>query len=374
MQCGSMIAPWLGGNAGDISAAPLQESIQASGAQTRAFRITDPSAVRIEARTNGDGDPSVRLFDGDGSELGYNDDMERSLNAQFQTELSPGDYCVTVNDTADMMDVTVQVGLQEQAALNESSDLACGPMTEKRAFGDGPVDAALANGPVVADSSASRNAYLRMTLNEATAMSLRATGDGNVDPQIALFDAAGQMIGSNDDADGRNARLDFSPNLPAGEYCIGVGSVSDANGTIKVSAQKLDPMEYLRQAHARGELPPMDDSYPTQPLEFTGKSQVVLQGSTANWFRFDIDSRSVIAIRTLGSISGVDTKLALFDAEGSLVQEADDDDNSRNASFAPLLLQPGSYMLALTDVGTLGQSGTPMRPVGLVAEKFISAK
>lgn len=374
VQCGSLAAPWLGGQAGDIAASPLQEAIQDSTAQTRGFRLDGPAAVRIESRTNGSGDPTVRLFDGAGDELGFNDDMERSLNAQLQTDLPAGDYCVTVDDHSGSMDVTLQVGLQEHPALNETTALACGPQTEARPLVDGPLDVALqARGQVAADSDASRNGYLRVTLNEASALSLRATGDGRVDPQIALFDAAGLMIASNDDADGRDARLDFSPSLPAGEYCIGVGPVSDGSGTIKVSAYRLDPMEYLRQAHARGELPPIDDSYAVQPLEFTGKSQVVLQGGAANWFRFDLDIRALITVRTLGSIIGIDTKLALFDADGGLVHEIDDVADSRNAQIAPLLLQPGSYMLALTDVGTLGQSGAPLRPVGLLAEKFVSA-
>ncbi|MDN3711963.1 hypothetical protein QWZ10_09315 [Paracoccus cavernae] len=86
-----------------------------------------------------------------------------------------------------------------------------------------------------------------------------------------------------------------------------------AQGTITVSAKTLDPQEYIRRAAARGELPPVDDSYPVAPLVFKRtQGEVILQGSSANWFGFELSEPTLIGIRTLGSPSGVDTKLVLL--------------------------------------------------------------
>jgi len=374
-QCPGAQAVWLGGENASMAEAPLQEMIRLSGPETRAFRLAEPGQVRIEARSDSRGDPSVRLFDSSGAEIGYNDDMERSLEAQLEMDLAAGEYCVTVEDSTENRDVMLQVGLQSQQALNESGTLACGPDTATSPLVGGALDAALAQGAVSVAIDAGRNAYLRFSVKEPTLMSLRASAaEGDVDPQIALFDTAGRLLAANDDADGRDARLDFTPGLAPGDYCIGVGPVTPSTGMIRLSAQKLDLQSFVRQAHMRGELPPMDGSYPLQELSFSGRTQIVMQAGAANWFSFDLDQRSVIAVNTMGSISGVDTKLVLFDAEGQMLQEADDTETSKNATIPALMLQPGRYFLALTDVGTNGQIAAPARPVGLMAEKFTSTR
>lgn len=379
-QCGPSIAgPWLGASAEESDISSVDEPLQARFLDEEnnifGFRVTDGNQrIRIEARSNADGDPSVTLLDSEGNEIGSNDDMENSLNSLLEINVAQGDYCLRMGELRDTVDVTVQVGRDGQQPLMESTALTCSPDTEAEAFAAESLELALAKGEITSAGSAERNRYLRFTLDKASPVSLRALGDGSVDPQIALFDQSGQRIAINDDADGRNSRLDFSPVLEAGRYCIGVGAVNGgAQGTITVSAKTLDPQEYIRRAAARGELPPVDDSYPVTPLVFKRtQGEVILQGSSANWFGFELSEPTLIGIRTLGSPSGVDTKLVLFDASGRVVQENDDSDDGRNARILPVLLAPGSYKLALTDISVLDQIGAPLRPVVILAEKYVA--
>lgn len=372
IQCGDVKALWLGGTVGDIPTAAISEGIRASDTQFRAFRLEQPQMVRIDVRTNDGGDPSVRLLSQSGEEIGYNDDMSRSLNARLISDLAAGSYCMILADTADTMNVTVQVGTLDQPSLNGEDDLVCGPNTPSKQFGNGVLN--LANGEVNAETDAQSNAYLRFKLENPTALTLRTISQRSIDPQLALFNASGEMVASNDDADGNDARLDFYPTLAAGEYCIGVGPVSNGGpGKISVQARTMDPKQYVWGAYERGELPPMDDSYPVAALPAPGKTELVMQGGAANWFRFELTERAVMSFYTLGTLSGVDTKLSLFSAKGELIEQVDDVDSSTNAAIETVLLQPGMYSLALVDVAAVGKTGTPLRPVGLLVEKFIDA-
>lgn len=50
--------------------------------------------------------------------------------------------------------------------------------------------------------------------------------------------------------------------------------------------------------------------------------------------------------------------------------QADDRDGSVDARLGPVVLEPGEYRMALTDVNRPDQPGAPIRPVGLVFERF----
>ncbi len=372
-------AQWLGQGRDAVNLGtadtPFQERVSSTERQMRAFHLSEAQSLRIEAKTHNDGDPALEILDSSGAQIAANDDLPRSLNAGIQLDLPQGDYCVVMTDRSAQMDVTLQVARQDQPALIESAELSCGPDREAADLTDGPLELALAKGPITSQGTGEGSRYLRFEIATPTSLSLLATGSAQMDPYMALFDASGQQIAMNDDADGNNPRLDFMPTLAAGRYCIGLGTMNDQKGAITLIARPLDPADYLRRSYERGELPPPEGDYPVTPLNFARHhTEVVLQGSSASWFSFELKERSVVAIHTLGAVTGADTRLVLFDGDGAVVADVDDSESGRDSRISPTVLREGKYRLALLDVAASGQLGAPLRPVVIMAEKFVQAE
>ena len=387
--CGAAQVTWLAENeAGqDISAseAALSAPVRVIGNQAAvlAFRNTASSqALRVEAGAD-NGDPAISLLTEDGDVIAENDDTPVSLNSRLETAVGPGVYCVSVRSVGDSgMAATVQVSRPEQAALLEESSegggngiAACTPATPATPLAEGAIDGQLARGLVSATQDGARVGYHRFTLSQAAPVTLRASSP-TLDPQLKLFDAQGNLIAENDDADGLNARLDFVPTLAAGDYCIGAATLSSEAGEMTVSAERLDPQTFLRNAYRKGELnPPSDGSYPVQALDLARQKQtVVLHDGAAQWLGFDLDQPTVVVISAFGSLVGADPRLVLFAASGALEAENDDVDGGTDARVGPVLLQPGRYHLGVVDVSRNDAATGPIRPIGLMFDRFLRAE
>lgn len=375
--CGSNTL-WVGGEAAasqlDGRAQPWMLDLRGSGPQGRMFRLSEPTEIRLETFTKNSGDPVLNLFDAAGDTVAQSDDASGSYNSQIVTGLEPGDYCIVAEDLRNRMDLTLLVGLETHDSLLSASDLACGPQTQAQDLRDKDLSAYLAQGPYSYHSDAKGNGYVKFTTEGSAPLSLRAVAGDGIDPMMTLFDENGQEIATNNDADGVNARLDFLNGLPQGSYCLGVRAAAPAEGKITLSAQVLDIAAYKRSAYERGELAPVDGSYPLQPLVFNRPhGEIILQGNTVTWLDFALEERSIISLRTLGTPSGADTMLSLFDESGEMLVQVDDTDSSRNAAIAPMVLQKGRYLVALSDRASSSQFGAPLRPVVLVGERFIRA-
>ena len=269
------------------------------------------------------------------------------------------------------MTATVQLTRPEMPALLadpvDTTIAACTADTPAESLGQGPLDAAL---PAQAQTDGTVR-YLKFALENSASVTLRAVSDG-LDPNMVLFDGSGAQIAANDDADGLNARLDFPSGLAAGDYCLGVAPISSGEGTITVSVEALDRDSYLRTAWRKGELaPPTDGDYPMQAIDLAAdRETVVLQDGTAQWLTFTLERETALMVSAYGGLVGVDAKLALFSRDGAVVAQADDMDGSVDARLGPVVLEPGEYRMALTDVNRPDQPGAPIRPVGLVFERF----
>lgn len=383
--CAGFAAAWMGGSAEaavlGAESAPLvqQASAPANVGSLLAFRV-DGSAqdIRIEAAATM-GDPMITLTTSSGATLIENDDYGGTLNAQAVTRVEPGDYCIRLSAVGgDAVAATVQVSRTDQLALlPEAVDTTlteCLPSTQTTPFIEGPLNAALANGRVSQNIGAGA-AYLRFDLAEPASVTLRAESE-LLDPQIKLFDGAGVLVAENDDADGLNARLDFLTALPAGSYCMAAGPLSSGEGTVVVSVETLDKESYLLGAWQRGELaPPEGGTYPIQAIDLAKDAEtMLLHDGAAQWLAFDLATETVLVVKSFGQISGVDTRLTLFGEGGIPVQTADDSETSTDAQLGPVVLKAGRYRLAVMDIGGVTGAGGPIRPIGIVFERFVRVK
>lgn len=376
LRCSGEPAGWLAEADLSTADAPLQAEGRTDAA-TRpwfAFRTgAETTALRLEAEAVGAGDPSLVLATPDGEVLAENDDAAGMLNSRIETSVGPGTYCLRLVPVGEpLMTARVRAGRADQPALlAEPADLtiaACGPETAGTALAEGPLDAVLPAGKVEHQTGAGVE-YLRFSLAAPTAVTLRAVSEG-LDPQVKLYDGAGVLVAENDDADGLNSRLDFLTPLAAGDYCLGVAPLSAGEGSITVSAEALDREGFLRTAWRKGEMPPPEGEWPVQALDLAQvRDTVVLHDGAAQWLSFALERPSVLVVDAYGQAVGVDSKLALFGAAGQLVAENDDADGGTDAQLL-VRLEPGAYRLAVMDVNRLDQPGAPIRPIGLVFERY----
>ncbi|MDB6180091.1 hypothetical protein [Paracoccus fistulariae] len=389
MECADLgAARWIADNSdlSDVifSEVPLSRQIAVTGNQQEvfAFVMSEDGTARIEARAD-EGDPMIQLVAADGTALAENDDTPSTLNSSLQKDLTAGRYCVVLsNIRSENMAATLQISRPEQPPLlNEESTASasatlvetCTPETEATALADGPLNAALAQGPVSVPADGTATSYFRFTLSEATPLTLRGTSQ-DLDPLIKLFGADGEMLAEDDDTEGTNARLDYADTLAAGDYCLGIAAYSAQPGDMTVLAEKLDREAFLRRAYQQGNLvPPMDGSFPMETIDLTSERRAVLLNSGgANWLRFTLDQPRMLVAHAQGEMLGVDTKLALFAERGDLIGQNDDNDRgSTDSTLGPVLLQPGRYAMAVSDLNREGPSeGGVVRPIGISLELY----
>jgi len=380
-MCGGHPAQWLGGSAeaSDISTSegPLAMQLRADGDNHPyvAFRISgDSQDIRAEAQAIGGGDPSLVLSTTQGRDLAQNDDANGTLDSQLTEYMRSGDYCLQlVPVQGGSLQVNLQVSRPDMPPLIETPEdmsiNSCTPTPELTALIEGdPAE----NLPKTITTEGGLD-YLRLSLAERTALTLRAESD-SLDPNMVLYGANGERIAANDDADGLNSRLDFAAGLPAGEYCLGVAPLSPGEGAIDISASVLDPSTLLQDAYRNGDLPPASNAdYPIKQIDIKAEPNIVaLSDGGAQWFTFDVEKQSVLIVNAYGSILGVDTKLSLFASNGATVDSNDDANDSTDAQIGPLVLTAGTYRMALTDVNNRDSSA--MRPVSLVFELYEKAE
>jgi hypothetical protein len=384
--CAGTLAAWMGGSAEAAAigadSAPLVQQANASSSQIPVFAFRVDGAAqetRIEAMSPEGGDPYITLTTPDGQILAENDDYGGGRNAQTVSQLEPGDYCVRLSSVGGTpISATVQISRTDQVALlPEAIDMtinACLPETATTPFVEGPLNTALAAGRVSQDIGMGV-VYLRFELTEAASLTLRAESE-MLDPQIKLYDARGAVLGENDDAEGRNARLDFLTALPPGSYCLAAAPLSAGDGTVIVSAEAMDRDTYLRSAWQRGELaPPEGTDYPVQAIDLATESEtLLLHDGAAQWLAFDIAEETALMITSFGQLTGADTRLTLFGTSGIPVVTADDSETGLDARLGPVVLAPGRYRLAVMDLGGSASAGGPIRPIGLVFERFARIK
>ncbi|MEQ8369024.1 MAG: PPC domain-containing protein [Roseicyclus sp.] len=214
-----------------------------SGVPYYRFSLASPQQVTIRAE-NPSADPYIYVFDGAGGLLAENDDYE-SLNSRidFNTPLQAGEYCIGMRALSDPdVPVTVSVaGFDARAAAVEqyaSGDVAP-PMD-----GSYPVsDIGVLPSRSVRDTTVigGQAVWYSMEIDDFGMLLITADEVVDSDPLITFFNAAGEMVGMNDDSNGTlNSQL--AVRVEPGRYMLGVSQYStNYRGIIRIGMQRFVP-------------------------------------------------------------------------------------------------------------------------------------
>ncbi|MEO0999240.1 MAG: DVUA0089 family protein [Pseudomonadota bacterium] len=380
-SCGT--ARWIGGSelGANLSTAfgPITEdiSVAATAPTLLRFAVDTATEVRVEAQGIDGADPVAELYRADGGFIAEDDDGGGNLASRIETFVDGGVYCLSVRGyDARAIGVTVRVGLMEHEPLTAgfssggSSDNVCTPGTEAAQIADGPLDLVVAGGATEVVGSAASQPFWRFTLSEPTRLTLTAENEA-ADPILALYSGTGSLIDENDDFDGLNSRLDFVEPLEAGEYCVALSALSDADAPITLGIEIFDESSFLRERYDLAEMsPPPGSDYPVTDLGTLGAiaARDVVIGDRAQWVRFRLEEPGLVLAQALGSGDQVDTVLTLFRETGQQIDMADDYGGSRDARMATPL-ERGVYLLAVTNYSGGSGSGAAR----LILERYVRA-
>ena len=378
---------WIGGNAAgsDISslAGPMDQLalVLAGNNYVSLFSLSGPTDVRLEAVGNGEGDPTIELYDPAGASVGFDDDGGGGTSSRLETSLQPGTYCLVMSSFGGApMTGTVRIGRTDHEPLTTgmttppatTSDSPPPAMSGTGCGGgatiaDGTLDGILPGSTTVTAPISQISGY-DFSISEPATISITAENEA-ADPVLSLKDASGTLLYENDDYDGLNSRIDVVSPLAPGDYCVELRALSDANAPVTVTITGLDPAEAQARLYDRNEaVPPLDGSYPVEMLgEVSGRirSDVQMQPGTAKWFAVDVTEGGLLLIEAI-SVGDGDTVLTVYDDLGRQVGYNDDSGEGLDSMVAARVL-PGSYMIALTDL----QDGAAQMRV--VVERYVPA-
>lgn len=205
------------------------------------YRFTLPTAQPVTIRAENEwADPVIALYDASGTFLAENDDHD-GLNAQIDmTDALPaGDYCVAVSalsSDVDPVDVTVvafdpQRDRDRQYAAGETPP---GPDTGYPVTELGRLKSVVSLQQQVGSDAV----WIGFEMPEEGLLVVSAEEVSNSDPVIALFDASGQEIAYNDDANG-SFNSQIISQLAPGEYMLAVMQFSSTGeGVIDVTLER----------------------------------------------------------------------------------------------------------------------------------------
>lgn len=372
---------WIGGSEGasDIATADNyreQMALVLAGNQyVSLFSLSAETTVRLEAAGRGAGDPLIDILDENGTVILSDDDSGGNSAARAEVSLAAGTYCLSLSsfDGAPMT-AFVRIGRPDQEPLTEGVAVAATP-TDSNVTPTGGGSCASAtplgtlDGPLGASGSVDMTPYWSFTLSAPTAVTVIASNE-DADPTVALYDAAENYLGENDDFDGLNSRLDMADPLPAGDYCVEVGALNDPALPISVEVSVYDPEAALNGLYARGETaPPLDGTFPVESLgvlenRLRKDAQI---GTDATWYSIDMNQGGLLLVEAIAAGTGGDPWVAVFDDLGRQIALNDDHGDSLD-SLVTARVNNGTYLVAVKQVG-----GASQGLIRMVFERYIPA-
>lgn len=200
--------------------------------------------------------------------------------------------------------------------------------------------------------------WFRIELTEGQTISITLEGSGIdplADPYLRLRDANGNEIAFNDDANGLNSALDFVAGS-SGTYFIDAGAWSDnytGEYTVTVTAFEV-----------------AGDSSTTSTI---GKTDILTglidTAGDHDWYAIELNAGDGIDVflRATGSDPLANPYLRIYDSNGNLVAENDDDGVSLDSFLNFIATSDGTYYI---DAGASGEGSTGTYELETVRTNF----
>lgn len=370
---------WIGGSEGssDIATADNyreQMALVLGGSEyVSVFTLSQPSNVRIEAQGRGSGDPLIDVLDQNGSLVVSDDDSGGNGASRAEIPLDSGTYCVSTRSyDSSPMTAFVRIGREEQEPLTEGvANTSTNTGSGSGALGCAEADSiGVLSTTLQSELSVNQAPFLRFTLDAPLALSLTAENQ-DADPVLTLYDGDENYIDENDDSDGLNSRIDVTETLPAGDYCIGLDALNDADLPILVTVSEYDPAAALMALVDRAEAaPPLDGTVEIADLgdlatRIRRDAQVT---DKAMWFSVNVPEGGLMLIEAISVDGTGDPLVALYDDFGRQVALNDDYGDGLDSQVAARI-GAGTYYIGLKEVSPDSQSFIRM---GL--ERWVPAK
>ncbi len=265
------------------------------------FRFEVAASGDVVVETSGVLDTIGALHDANGDALVVDDDSGGAFNFSIQRTLEAGTYYVRVTSFESNTGGYV-LHLRTGAPDDDHGDtLASATQVALPSETAGEIDPGgdwdFFRFEVAADGG------------EVTA---ETTGD-DLDTVGFLFDADGNLLASNDDADpGSDLNFRIRQTLDAGTYYVLVVSFGGAVGSYVLSMRRGEAEE---DAHGDSLATATRVALPSRTAGAIGA------GDDKDWFRFEVPVAGVVTASTLG---GLDTLGGLYDANGTLLASNND--------------------------------------------------
>ena len=327
------------------------------GNDSFAFSLAEPTALSIGVRS-GDFDTLLSLEDGNGSELGSDDDSGGGTDSylDFQDVLPVGDYCVSISsydNSGGAFNLTLEEWSEAAASRGAGSGAPANPCGDPNATTD--LSTSLSSGfeaQDFAETISNGHKFYRFETTEP--LELRLTARSNdFDTVLGLYNADGAEVSTSDDGEGlgTNSRIQPDVALPAGQYCLAVSPFSgEGSGSYSVTIEEMTAEAMLAEAYELGELLPPSDSGVVFTdlglLDRTLRSDNVAAVGT-QWFLFEVEEESLVVIDAVSL--GDSAKLVMFDYEGTGMQVSESLSNP-DAPTTRMVKKVGSGIYAIAVV------------------------
>ncbi len=295
------------------------------------LEVMDEEDLFVTIGTTGNLDTVMELYgpDNPGSMIASNDDGDTGSNALIQTAITqPGVYFAKVSGYGS--DDTGNYGLfiereeyvaEEGEPNNSRNEAEYIPgfdlMVEKKLFPMGDED------------------WYRLDLSGASLSaddSVQVKTLGTLDTYMELYQGATMLMSNDDGATDGNASIIFVPEDGA-EYTVLVRGYSSSTlgdyqlavNSIVVQLDIYEPNDIMEEA---------------TPIELnTTQAHTLIMSDSMDWFTFSLNRPDNINFETYGDM---DTYVILYDSQGNVIQESDDDGTGYNGKVSQYL-QRGTY-------------------------------
>lgn len=299
------------------------------------FDLSSSRWVAVETITNED--TEIALLDADGNFIAQNDDIALGVtSSRIEEYLLAGRYYVAVWEHGDdnvIYAYTLSIsasGCASEIEDNDSLGLA-------DYVGQLPGNAcAVGSIGVIGDVD-----VYSLTVTEQTTLTVSTVT--NEDTEIALLDEVGNVLAINDDYAIGEYWSWIEQDVAAGTYYVVVSEHGDDNviyeytlvltGTTCIS--EIEPNDDSILADSMGNVPGM--------LCATGS---IDPAGDLDYFTFNVTIASTVTIAT--ETSG-DTRIALFDEFGNILEENDDVSVTDTSSMITMNLLPGTYFVGVRE-------------------------